>query len=387
MKSNSLILYNNPVYRIHESNDGSKYKSVLNNIEIINFGRGLRNMGFENSSIQKNYFGQLYNSTLNAILLLDENENILDSNHSFEKIFLYKNEEIRGKHLDEIITPANLAGETSGINNRIKQGVNIRKETKRIDRNGRTVDVLISGNTFILENNKIGTYLVYTDISDQKHFEEQLKSSLIEKETLLREVHHRVKNNLQLISSLLNLQLKSKEEKSVDEMFNECQNRVKAISLIHEKLYQTNQITRIDFDKYIKSLATGLLKSFGITSSRIRITSKAENVFLTMDSAIPCGLIINELVTNSLKHAFKHGMAGEIVIEMKYRQDNKFVLTVKDNGIGLPSTLIVEKPATLGFSLVQSLLRQLDAKLELEINKGTEFNITFSILNIRGGNN
>ena len=387
METNSLILNNNPVYRIQESQDGFKNKSVLNNIEKNNIDRGLRNMGFENSFNKKDYLGQLYDTTLNAILLLDENENIVDSNNGFEKIFHYNKEEIVGKHRDEFITPANLTGETSGIINRINQGVQVRKETKRIDRNGRTVDVLVSGNRFILENNKIGIFLVYTDISDQKHIEEQLKTSLIEKETLLREVHHRVKNNLQLISSLLNLQLKSKEEKSVEEMFNECQNRVKAISLIHEKLYQTNQITRIDFDKYIKSLATSLLKSFGITSSRIRITSKAENVFLTMDSAIPCGLIINELVTNSLKHAFKHGMSGEIVVDMKYRQDNKFVLTVKDNGLGLPSTLMVEKPETLGFSLIQSLIRQLDAKLEIEINKGTEFSITFSILNIRGGNN
>ena len=146
-------------------------------------------------------------------------------------------------------------------------------------------------------------------------------------------------------------------------------------------------MNRISAKEYVHDLASHLFQSYNAAQQGINLRVEVEDLSFSIDTAIPCGLIINELVTNSLKHAFKHGMLGEIVVDMKYRQDNKFVLTVKDNGLGLPSTLMVEKPETLGFSLIQSLIRQLDAKLEIEINKGTEFSITFSILNIRGGNN
>jgi PAS domain S-box-containing protein len=366
---------------------GSFYKLELNDIEKNNLSKGL-NMGRGQNSNESKFFEQIFNTSAHAILILDENENIIQSNYGFEKLFQFKNNEIKGKYLDEIITPTDLLGETQRILSEIYRGEQVQFETNRVAKNGSIVNVLITGTKLMLDgDNKTGAYLTYTDISTLKRIEEQMKSTLIEKEMLIREVHHRVKNNLQIVSSLLNLQSRSKEGKSIDEILIECQNRVKAISLVHEKLYQTNNITRIDFNNYIKSLSTKLLLSYGITSSKIRISVNAENIFLPMETAISCGLIINELVTNSIKHAFQQGVQGEVIIDMKYNDESKFILSVKDNGIGLPDNISVEAPRTLGITLIQSLTRQIDAKLETMKNKGTEFKITFSILENKGGNN
>jgi two-component sensor histidine kinase len=243
------------------------------------------------------------------------------------------------------------------------------------------------GNMITLPDCRPGICLVLIDISRHKRSEEQIRASLLEKEVLLKEIHHRVKNNLQVVSSLLYLQSKKIKDKEVENMFVECQNRVKSISLIHEKLYQTNDLTRIDFEKYLRSLVHHLFKSFELKRTNIKLRIKAENVFLTMDTAIPCGLIINELVTNSLKHAFPSSNEGEISIEVTYHADNKFTLIVKDNGVGIPKDLNINNTDTLGFLLVQSLARQIEGNLEVVRQNGTEFRITFSILNYKGGSN
>jgi len=161
----------------------------------------------------------------------------------------------------------------------------------------------------------------------------------------------------------------------------DCQNRVKSIALIHEKLYQTNSFTRVDFDSYTMNLVYYLFRMFDVKSNKVSIRMNVENVFLPMDTAIPCGLIINELITNSLKHAFTDDKHGEILIQAVYHSDNKFTLTIKDNGRGIPEDVDFNKSKTVGFNLINSLVRQLGGNLKINRNEGTEFNITFSILN------
>ena len=164
-------------------------------------------------------------------------------------------------------------------------------------------------------------------------------------------------------------------------MFTNCQNRVKSIALIHEKLYQTNSFTRVDFGSYTKNLVYYLFRMFDVKSDKVTLKLNVENVFLPMDTAIPCGLIINELVTNSLKHAFSDERRGEIVIETVYHSNNKFTLTIKDNGKGIPEDVDYYNSRTVGFNLINSLVRQLGGNLVINRSEGTEFKITFSILN------
>jgi two-component sensor histidine kinase len=208
-----------------------------------------------------------------------------------------------------------------------------------------------------------------------------MRSSLVEKEVLIREIHHRVKNNLQIISSLLHIQSGKITNNEMVSMFTNCQNRVKSIALIHEKLYQTNSFTRVDFGSYTKNLVYYLFRMFDVKSDKVSLRLNVENVFLPMDTAIPCGLIINELVTNSLKHAFTNDKHGEISIQAVYHSNNKFTLTIKDNGKGIPEEVDFYKSRTVGYNLINSLIRQLGGVLEINREEGTEFKITFSILN------
>lgn len=210
---------------------------------------------------------------------------------------------------------------------------------------------------------------------EQSH--KRLEESVKEKEVLLREIHHRVKNNMQVISSLLNLQSAHIKDKTLREMFDEAQNRIQSMSLIHEKLYQSKELAYIDFKEYIKALTTDLVRSFGVKKDKIAIVINVEDISLDIDTAIPCGLIINELVSNSLKHAFPDGREGEIVIALK-RVEGGIELRVADNGVGIPEELDFKKTRSLGLRLVTILAEdQLQGSIELKRDGGTDFRITF----------
>jgi len=214
--------------------------------------------------------------------------------------------------------------------------------------------------------------------SDRKHDEEQIRSSLKEKEILLGEIHHRVKNNMQIISSLLKLQSsKINDEKQVD-IFKNAENRIRTMSLIHETLYQSKDFANVDFNGYVKSISNYLLRSYIVISGAIKLNLEIEDITLGLDHAIPCGLIINELVSNSLKHAFPKGREGEIKIALRTINDHEVELTVSDDGVGIPREIDMGNPETLGLELVQILAEnQLDGTLELERDGGTEFRIRF----------
>lgn len=209
---------------------------------------------------------------------------------------------------------------------------------------------------------------------------EEIAASLKEKEMLVKEVHHRVKNNLQIISSLLNLQSRYVHDKSVLEAFRESQNRVRSMALLHEQLYRPGGIEEVDMGKYIKSVADHLYISYDAISSDISLHVDAGNICFDIDTAVPCGLIVNELVSNALKHAFPDGRRGEIEITLRVTDEKKFVLNVSDDGIGLPEDLDMEKGTSLGLRLVNSLAQQLRGKSEFRAENGTEFKITFAAI-------
>lgn len=222
-----------------------------------------------------------------------------------------------------------------------------------------------------------GAVYIVADITERKRAAAQIKASLQEKELLLKEIHHRVKNNLQIISSLLNLQAGSiSDEKTIDKL-QECRHRVTLMALIHEQLYQTENLGMIDFAQYIQHLATNLFISYGISSDAIALSLKVAPIQLSIDTAIPCSLMINELVTNSLKYAFPPGKSGEILIELNAKNANYLTLIIRDNGIGFPQELDFRNTESLGLQLVVTLTNQLKGTLELNRNMGTEFKINF----------
>jgi two-component sensor histidine kinase len=211
----------------------------------------------------------------------------------------------------------------------------------------------------------------------RKKAEVEISSSLHEKEVLLKEIHHRVKNNLQIVSSLFFFQSKQISDPTTLEMFRDGQNRVKSMALIHEKLYQSGDLANIDFKEYLKKLTNFLMQSYGTKQSRIKLKNNIHNVELGVDAAVPCGLIVNELISNSLKHAFRDRENGEIRIDMGYDESDKLILKISDNGSGIPKNMDIEKSDSLGLRLVYNLTTQLNGKVEFINNNGTIVKIEF----------
>ena len=220
------------------------------------------------------------------------------------------------------------------------------------------------------------------DISGRKKSEALIADSLKEKELLLKEIHHRVKNNMQILSSLLNLQMRTIKDESVRDIFMESQNRIRSMSLIHEKIYKSDDFMGVDFSDYIGKLARSLINSYSSVQGVVRLDIRVENVFLGIDDAIPCGLIVNELLTNCFKHAFPGGRRGEVIVGFRSEAAGspdgaRYILSVRDTGVGIGGRVNVESPDTLGLQLVRTLVGQLHGELEIVSEAGTEFIISF----------
>lgn len=222
------------------------------------------------------------------------------------------------------------------------------------------------------------------EIIERKSAEEQLQRSLREKDVLLKEIHHRVKNNMQVIYSLLNLQAKGMDDKAVRAKFEESRDRVNSMALIHEKLYRSADLAHIDFKEYLKSLVRGIADTH--KRHGVAISVDMDPVALDVNVGIPCGLIVNELVSNSLKHAFPDGRTGTIAVGIRINSGGDNVLFVEDNGIGFPADLDFRNTSSLGLQLVNGLTGQINGSIRLSRQTGTGLSITFpGTSNIRGG--
>ena len=230
-------------------------------------------------------------------------------------------------------------------------------------------------------NQDTAAVLVGIDITKQKQAEEALRALLREKEILLQEVHHRVKNNLQIISSLLDLQSQTLKEPETLEIFRQSANRVKSMAMIHDQLYYSAFLDRINFAEYVDTLASYLFESYGVDRDFIEVKVNVESVFFNLDTSIPCGLIINELVSNSLKYAFPKQTHGLVEIYLESDAEQRFTLIIKDNGIGFPKDLNIYQSPTLGLKLVNALTDQLEGEIELESSQGSEVRIRFFEVN------
>jgi PAS domain S-box-containing protein len=219
----------------------------------------------------------------------------------------------------------------------------------------------------------------YQDITGRKRIEDSIVASLREKEVLLKEIHHRVKNNLQVISSLLSLQEEQMSDVLPAPVFRASKDRVKSMALIHENLYRSPDLARIDFNDYLHTLTSSLASSFALKPALVAIDISCHNIFLGIDTAIPCGLIVNELVSNALVHAFPNGKGGRITVRLSRSESNRLTLTVRDNGVGMPHGFDINQSRSLGLDLVQTLTRQLNGSMEFNGRGGTEVTVQFSI--------
>jgi PAS domain S-box-containing protein len=261
----------------------------------------------------------------------------------------------------------------------LAKGQAFRAEYRMFNREGQVV--WIQDQTVVLpdEAGQSGlTQGVLVDITARKQAEEQLRMSLHEKEILLKEIHHRVKNNMQIISSLLNLQSSYISDAQALEIFQESQNRVRSMALIHEKLYSSKNLGKIDLGEYVSDLVNHLFRSYKADGKGITLNVQAEDVHLGIDAAVPCGLIINELISNALKHAFPLNSQGEILVELQ-KNRQRVSLRISDNGLGFPTDLDFQNTPSLGLQLVNTLVRQLDGTIELQNGSGTAFKISFAI--------
>lgn len=306
---------------------------------------------------------------------------IVYANPKFEQMFGYESGDLIGQHVsivnyaDEQKTPEEVYQEIAAI--AIQEGEVI-YEVHNVKKDG--TSFWCSGTASVFEHPEHGAVFVAVqqDITQQKQVEAKIRASLKEKEVLLKEIHHRVKNNLGIVSSLLQMQCRRTQDPQATAILQDSQNRIAAIALVHEKLYRSHNLSNINFSQYIADLTTHLFDSYHVSSNDIQLKIQVDNVHLDVETAIPCGLIINELVSNALKYAFPVQPTGEIQVSVYQEPDQKLILTVRDDGIGLPEDFELKQTKTLGMTLIQGLVKQLRGDLEINNDQGTEFKISLT---------
>lgn len=316
---------------------------------------------------------QLFQNSPIGIAMLDQHKEVTKVNKGFEEIFGYKQEEIIGLDIDKLIVPEEKVGEAVALTNSEKT---FELTTQRTTKYGEVLDVIIYGVPVVVDEKTIAIYGIYVDITDRRKAEYQLEKSLKEKEILLAEIHHRVKNNLAVIMGLLELQSYNTDNEDTKKVLKDSQLRINSMALIHEKLYQSENLSSINFDVYLNELMQVITRAHQSKQTPVEFILDCESVPMTITQAIPCGLILNEIVTNSLKHAFHGREDGEIRI-IFVRVGDKLKLTISDNGIGLPDNYKEAKTKSLGMTLINTLAKQLEAELRIDSTNGTLFELIF----------
>jgi PAS domain S-box-containing protein len=322
------------------------------------------------------YIRLLIDSSLDMIFACDENGKITEFNTAAQRTFGYSLQEIMGKDISVLYSDKEFSAKVREL---IFQDGNYMGEVEHIKKNGQTFPAYIS--VSLLKNERgeiIGTMSISRDITSMKEAEEHLKKSVYEKEILLKEIHHRVKNNMQVISSILKLQSDYVKDKKTVELLNECRNRISSMALIHAFLYMANDFANVDFSTYVTNIANNLQQSYVSSNKKITLQIDIPKVNLHIDDAIPCGLIINELLSNSFKYAFVKKKKGVVGISVKVKKEN-IILAIWDNGVGFPSDVDYKNTKSLGLQLVNALCHQLGGKIKMESkrNKGTQYIIAF----------
>jgi len=326
--------------------------------------------------VQKTYFENLYQMSPNALVIVGNDDRVLQINQEFEKLFEYTQEEASGKLINDLIVPPDLKDEGKQMTIAVGEGQQVKFTSIRQNKNGQRIEVECIGKPIILGEDQLAVQAIYRDVSVQKRHEEQILKDLEEKKILLKEVHHRVKNNMQVISSMLKLQSRYIEDEKSLELFVNSQDRVKSMAMIHERIYKSPDLASVNFDDYVKSLMISLFQNYRVNTNNVSFESNIDNVAVDMNTAIPLGLIINELISNALKHGFPENREGKLIVSF-HCDDGKHELIVEDNGVGFSNEPDYENPETLGLQLMNALTSQLQGILKFNGTKGTKVTLTF----------
>ena len=337
----------------------------------------------------KTILSGIINTAEDAIISVDYNQNIILFNQGAEKIFCYSAEEIIGKNLGMLLPESIRSDHSEHINNFgkseiVSKGMKDRSEITGLRKNGDIFPAEANISQVEIDGRQIFTAIL-RDVSEQKLIENKLRESLKEKEILLQEVNHRVKNNLQVILSLFALQGESINDPERIAMLSEIRLRIQSMAMIHEKIYKSERLGQINFHQYVKDLTTEIFHTYSTSSGSVRLNLEVAPVSLEINRAVPFALILNELTSNALKYAFTAKEKGNLSISLKLEKDKLLLLTVCDDGIGIPKNIQFSNTKTLGLRLVRVLTRQLNGNAELKENpyckksRGTMFIFRFPL--------
>jgi len=330
-------------------------------------------------------FRKLFLKAPGALLMVDKQNRVKKVNQSFEELFGYSEQELLGQDIDSLIVSEDEFDSVPRMpGNGFREG-KFYKNVVRYTKEGEPRDILLGAIPVFLDDEPIAGFGIYIDITEQKENQRKLQQSLEEKQVLLEEIHHRVKNNLAIISGFLQLQTFEIEDKKTKEVLNDSQMRIQSIAIVHEMLYQSEDFANISFEEYVKQLVETVKNTLPFEHQHIDIEINAGNVSLDINQAIPCAILINELVTNSFKHAFEGKDSGTICINLQ-RVRNNISVEVKDDGVGLPDEFSIENNASIGMNLIKTLTDQLDGKLEINNEEGGCFKVMFEKSNGHGSN-
>jgi len=332
-------------------------------------------------------FRQIFEEVPVGMAVIGFNHRLLRVNRTLCELLGYTEAELLSRPFDVLTHPED-AMQDALLAKQLYYGriPHYQVEKRCIKKDQQVIWVLLTA--YVLRNEQgkaINSLAMIRDITKQKQAQEAIHNALAEKEILIKEIHHRVKNNLHVIANLLDLQAQSIDDPQISALFSDSQNRIYAMSLIHEQLYQSNHLGRIEFASYLQNLLNNLCVGYGLHQQPVHQKLELEPLSLNIETAIPCGLIVNELVTNSLKYAWQNSISTrpEIYISFKKKTNQEQLeLIIGDNGIGLAPEH-QQSGNTLGLRLVQLLVRQLDGKLEISTQAGTQFKITFTELKYR----
>ena len=330
--------------------------------------------------IRKNlWFQQMLMDAIPSPIFYKDAEGIyMGGNKAFERLCGRSPNQIMGKTVYDI-SPPDLAEIFNRSDKELFKNPGVQVyETSVASSSGLRRTVIVNKATFTNDLGDVaGLVGVIMDITERKQVEEQLQASLLEKATMLKEIHHRVKNNLQVIQSLLNLQTRKIKDPEVLEAFKQTHDRIQSMALVHEKLYGSSDLARIEMADYLRNLSSSLFYSYGANLDGVDLKVEVEEVQVGIDKAIPLGLIINELVTNALKHGFPAGGGGEIRVELAPVDEGMIRLSVGDNGVDFPGEVDFQQTASTGFQLVMALVQQLEGTITIHQEGGIEFRVTF----------